>query len=165
MHHSPSFLQDCSKRQSPATSLQIYERNDGNDEDNNSNNTGNWCCQLPLNRNIFSWHWLVLWNVLLFLWKLDSKNSYQTLRSLRARRFQENHYPRSTKSRVNKGAQNPPKEENSCTLPAGKLCLPSNAALVTLSWNCWICQAQAPGQKWQSHHRAKGWVRITLDQG
>lgn len=53
MHHSPSFLQDCSKRQSPATSLQIYERNDGNDEDNNSNNTGNWCCQLPLNRNIF----------------------------------------------------------------------------------------------------------------
>lgn len=53
MHHSPSFLQDCSKRQSPATYLQIYERNDGNDDDNNSNNTGNWCCQLPLNRNIF----------------------------------------------------------------------------------------------------------------
>ena len=73
--------------------------------------------------------------VLLFLWKLDSKNYYQILRSFRAHRFQENHYPRSTKSTVNKRAQNPPKEKNSCTLLTGKLYLPPNTASVTLSWN------------------------------
>lgn len=101
----------------------------------------------------------------LILWKLDSKKYYQTLRSFRTCRFPEI-IILGTKSRTNKGAQDQSKEENSHTLPAGKLCPQLNAALV-MSWNFWfyIAYLRPLDRNDRIITEKKGWVRITLDQG
>ena len=65
--------------------------------------------------------------------KTEQRELLPDFEIIRDMQVPRDHYPRSTKSRIKKEAQNLPEEDNSHTLLAGKLCLQPNADLVTLS--------------------------------